>query len=90
MKYSFLMSIPAILGALVLELKDATDLAVSGTEVVYYVIGMAVAAVVGYVCIKTMLVIVRKKKFTVLPSTVCSLAHCPSAGIFIWHNGFGG
>lgn len=59
-KYSFLMSIPAILGALVLELKDATDLAVSGTEVVYYVIGMAVAAVVGYVCIKTMLVIVRK------------------------------
>ena len=33
-KYSFLMSIPAILGALVLELKDATDLAVSGTEVV--------------------------------------------------------
>ena len=64
-KYSFLMSIPAILGALVLELKDATDLAVSGTEVVYYVIGMAVAAVVGYVCIKTMLVIVRKKKFTV-------------------------
>ena len=60
-KYSFLMSIPAILGALVLELKDATDLAVSGTEVVYYVIGMAVAAVVGYVCIKTMLVIVRKE-----------------------------
>ncbi len=55
------MSIPAILGALVLELKDATDLAVSGTEVVYYVIGMAVAAVVGYVCIKTMLVIVRKE-----------------------------
>ena len=54
-KYSSLMSIPAILGALVLELKDATDLAVSGTEVVYYVIGMAVAAVVGYVCIKTML-----------------------------------
>lgn len=63
-KYSFLMSIPAILGALVLELKDATDMAVSGQEILYYIIGMLVAAVVGYICIKTMLVVVRKKKFT--------------------------
>ena len=60
-KYSFLMSIPAILGALVLELKDATDLAVSGTEVVYYVIGMAVAAVVGYICIERCC---HRQKFT--------------------------
>lgn len=63
-KYSFLMSIPAILGALVLEFKDATDMAVSGQEILYYIIGMLVAAVVGYICIKTMLVVVRKKKFT--------------------------
>ena len=63
-KYSFIMSIPAILGALVLELKDMKNLAVTGTEITYYVIGMVIAAVVGYVCIKTMLVIVRKKKFT--------------------------
>ena len=73
------MSIPAILGALVLELKDATDLAVSGTEVVYYVIGMAVAAVVGYVCIKTMLVIVRKK-FTVFCHIYCLLVGALSIG----------
>ncbi len=62
-KYSFLMSIPAILGALVLELKDYSAAAISGTEIVYYIIGMLVSAVVGYICIKTMLVIVRKKKF---------------------------
>lgn len=63
-KYSFLMSIPAILGALVLELKDYTAAALSGAEIAYYVVGMIVAAVVGYVCIKTMLIVVRRKKFT--------------------------
>lgn len=62
-KYSFLMSIPAILGAMVLELKDFSSLSVSGTEIAAYIVGMLIAAVVGYICIKTMLVIVRKKKF---------------------------
>ena len=75
------MSIPAILGALVLELKDATDLAVSGTEVVYYVIG--IAAVVGYICIKTMLVIVRKKKFTVF-AIYCLLVGALSIGGYFY------
>lgn len=63
-KYSFIMSIPAILGALVLELKDFSGVKVEGMELFYYIIGMLIAAVVGYICIKTMLVIVRKKKFT--------------------------
>lgn len=63
-KYSFIMSIPAILGALVLQLKDFKEINVTGTEVGYYIIGMVIAALVGYVCIKTMLVIVRRKKFT--------------------------
>lgn len=63
-KYSFIMSIPAILGALVLKLKDISGVTVSSTEIIYYIIGMLIAAVVGYICIKTMLVIVRKKKFT--------------------------
>lgn len=63
-KYSFIMSIPAILGAMVLQLKDFSEIDVTGTEVSYYIIGMLIAAVVGYICIKTMLVIVRRKKFT--------------------------
>lgn len=63
-KYSLIMSIPAILGALVLELKDIKAVEISSMEILYYIIGMLIAAVVGYVCIKTMLVIVRKKKFT--------------------------
>ena len=32
--------------------------------IAYYVVGMIIAAVVGYVCIKTMLIVVRRKKFT--------------------------
>lgn len=63
-KYSFIMSIPAILGAAVLQLKDIGSVKVTAPEVAYYVIGTVIAAVVGYICIKTLLVIVRKKKFT--------------------------
>ena len=62
-KYSFIMSIPAILGALVLELFDFSTEMLSGSDMVNYLAGTLVSAVVGYVCIKTMLVIVRGKKF---------------------------
>lgn len=62
-KYSFIMSIPAILGALVLELLDFAPEMLSGSDIVNYLAGTLVSAVVGYVCIKTMLVVVRGKKF---------------------------
>lgn len=74
-KYSFILSIPAILGALVLELKDAGSMSVSASQAGIYVAGMIVAAVVGYVCIKTMLVIVRRKKFKFFA------IYCLAAGI---------
>ena len=63
-KYSFIMSIPAILGANILEIKDMFEPAnrISSGEFINYLVGTAVAAVVGYICIKTMLVIVRNKK----------------------------
>lgn len=61
-KYSFLMSIPAILGAVVLEIPDMkSDLA--KTPAMCYVVGVIASAIVGYLCIKAMLVIVKKKKF---------------------------
>ncbi len=62
-KYSFIMSVPAIFGALVLELLDFSPEMLSGSDMVNYLAGTLVSAVVGYVCIKTMLVIVRGKKF---------------------------
>lgn len=62
-KYSFIMSIPAILGAAVLEIKDIEKITIGAGEWASYLTGMLVAAIVGYICIKTMLVVVRKKKF---------------------------
>lgn len=63
-KYSFIMSIPAILGACVLDIKDlfAPGNAISNTELIYYIVGAVVAGVVGYVCIKTLLVLFNNKK----------------------------
>lgn len=62
-KYSFIMSIPAILGAAIVELKDIGSENLSSGLLINYLIGMVVAAVVGYISIKTMLIVVRNKKF---------------------------
>ena len=62
-KFSFILSIPAILGSLVFEIKDIDVSLITSTELLNYVVGMIVAGVVGYICIKTMLLVVRKKKF---------------------------
>ncbi len=72
-KHSFIMSIPAILGATVLELKDVGSLAISGGQWASYIVGMIVSAIVGFICIKTMLVVVRKKKFKGF-SIYCAIA----------------
>lgn len=62
-KYSFIMSIPVILGAMVLQLKDFSMADLEGGMIWNYIAGMLVAGIVGYLCIKTMLVVVKKKKF---------------------------
>lgn len=62
-KYSFILSIPAILGAAVLEIKDVIAEPIKASQIGVYAVGMVFAAAVGYICIKTMLVIVRNKKF---------------------------
>lgn len=62
-KYSFIMSIPAVLGAVILEIPDMFKTSFAGTEVVSYIVGMVVAGIVGYACIKVMLFTVKKKNF---------------------------
>lgn len=62
-KYSFLMSVPAILGANLLDIKDLAGQNIGAGMWVKYIIGTIVAGVSGYICIKTMLVVVKKKKF---------------------------
>lgn len=64
-KYSFIMSIPAILGAVVLKLTDLSELSATPSDISCYLAGVLCAAVVGYICIRTMLVVVKRKKFTI-------------------------
>lgn len=62
-KYSFIMSIPAVLGALVLKLSDISSEHVTGGDVACYIIGMIVAAVVGYFALKLTIAFVQRKSF---------------------------
>lgn len=64
-KYSFLMAIPAILGAAVLELKDITLSGVDAKQWLIYIVGMIFAAVIGYIAIKTVMVITRSRKYII-------------------------
>ena len=62
-RYSFILSIPAVLGANILSLKDALEGAVIWSEVPVYLAGVIVAAVVGYACIRLLKMIADKGKF---------------------------
>ena len=62
-RYSFLMSIPAILGANILSLKDAVSAGIIWGDVPVYLVGVAVAAGVGYACIRLLKMIAEKGKF---------------------------
>ena len=62
-RYSFLMSIPAVLGANILTLKDAVEAGIVWAEVPVYLVGVAVAAVTGYACIRLLKMIADKGRF---------------------------
>ena len=62
-RFSFLMSIPAILGANILSLKDAFEAGIIWGDVPVYLVGVAVAAVSGYACIRLLKMIAAKGKF---------------------------
>lgn len=62
-RYSFLMSIPAILGANILALKDALESNIVAADIPAYLAGVVVSAVVGYACIRLLKMIAAKGKF---------------------------
>ena len=75
-RFSFLMSIPAILGALVLDIKDMITMQSQSLPVLPVVIGMITAAVSGYFAIKFLLKLVEKSKLSYFS------IYCVAAGIF--------
>ena len=62
-RFSFLLSLPAILGANVLEIKDAVEAGFPMEELPMYLMGVAVAAVVGYFAIRLVKSLADKGKF---------------------------
>ena len=61
-KYSFIMSIPAIIGAAIFEIGDMKNEHLTKLDLRNYAIGMVVAAMVGFVCIKLLVALIRDKK----------------------------
>jgi undecaprenyl-diphosphatase len=62
-RFSFLLSIPAVLGANILTLKDAVEAGIDWSAVPVYLVGVAVAALAGYACIRLLRMIADKGKF---------------------------
>ena len=62
-RFSFLMSIPAILGANILSLADAAKAGLIWSDVPAYLVGVVVAAVSGYACIRLLRMIADKGRF---------------------------
>ena len=62
-KFSFLMSLPAVLGAVLISLVDATKEGVDVSRFPAYLLGMAVAGITGYFSIKLVKMLSQKGKF---------------------------
>ncbi|MBR1740321.1 MAG: undecaprenyl-diphosphate phosphatase [Lachnospiraceae bacterium] len=78
-KYSFIMSIPAVLGAVVLELKDFDKIQFSGDMVISCVIATVIAAVVGYLSICFMMRLIRGKRYKYF-AIYCAVLGCIAVG----------
>lgn len=61
--YSFLLSLPAVLGANILSLKDAVESGIDWSMLPVYLFGMVVAAVAGYFSIRLVNLLASKGKF---------------------------
>lgn len=75
-KFSFIMSIPAILGANILELPEMMNTAVPSGDIIKYAIGMAAALIAGIAAMKLLTYISRKSNFRIFSY------YCFAVGLF--------
>ncbi len=61
-QYSFLLSIPAILGAVILKLKDVGEITIAPTVIVA---GTLTSFIVGYIALRFLLAILNRGKFSI-------------------------
>ena len=62
-RFSFLLSIPAVLGANIISIKDAVEAGIDPSRLPAYIVGAAVAAVSGYFAIRLVNILAGKGKF---------------------------
>ena len=62
-RFAFLLSIPAVLGANILTLKDAIEAGIDFSSVPVYLVGVVVAAVSGYASIRLLRYVADKGRF---------------------------
>ncbi len=62
-KFTFLMAIPAVIGALILELGKVGEISLSGMQLFYYFSGALVAGVIGFFLIRRMEKYLQRAKF---------------------------
>lgn len=62
-KYSFILAIPTILGAMFVTLVTIPKESINLRSVFYCVVGMLIAAIVGIICIRVMLKFIKKQNF---------------------------
>ena len=62
-KYSFIMSIPAVLGALILELTEIGSETITGSDVGCCILGMVIATAVGYCALKVTMKLIVSRYF---------------------------
>ena len=59
-KFSFIMSIPAVFGAVLLKVKDVIDIGIDSDAMANYIVGTIVAFISGYYAIIWLLDVVKK------------------------------
>ncbi|MDK2932345.1 MAG: undecaprenyl-diphosphatase [Clostridiales bacterium] len=76
-KFSFLISIPAILGAAVLQIPDLLRQGIDSTIIFPYIAGTLAAAITGFIAIKFLINLLNKGKFYLFSY------YCWGIGVFI-------
>lgn len=85
-KFSFLISLPAVMGATLLEVKDVVETGTLNVPIMMTIVGVLSAAIFGFIAIKSMIKFVRERKlyyFSYYTWFIGTLVLCYS---FLWHS----
>lgn len=82
-KYSFIMSIPAVLGAVVLELKDVAKAPLQAAAVPACAVATVISAIVGYLSICIMMRLIQGKKYKIF-AVYCAIVGLITVGYGIF------